>query len=197
MGKRSFLLALGLAIGSLCMQAQDVKYAQTVISLPGESSEWEWLSTEIGRYVQKKDSADIDYFEYDSHPQYKVSNEFYVFDSNGNLVHCHNLPEYGTELRNYLISNVLMEDFEKDKAGSGLSEVELEDVKSNISSIANYTFDFDGFGETASPVMNYISKLYLAKKDIFIQKAIAERDGDNSFSFSIGNGNVAYTLYCN
>lgn len=196
MGKRNFILVLILAMFSLCSFSQDIQYAQAIITLPDENSEWYRLNEEIGRYVSKKDSSDIDHFIYDSHPQYEVSNDFYVFNKEGELVHCHNMPTYDASIRNFFISNVLIDDFEKDKGNSGLSEDELKEVESNISSIANYTFDFDGYGDTTSPVMNYISRLYLAKKNIFIEHPQPCRDGDTSFSFFLGKGEESYKLCC-
>lgn len=204
MGKGRFIMALAIAMFCLGSFSKDIKNTQTerdypLIDYPYliENSDWFWLNEEIGKYEPKKDSADIDHFVYASHPQYEVSNEFYVFDKAGNLVHCHNVPMYDTNLRNYFISNILMADFEKNKKRSGLSANELENVKSHISSIAKYTFDFDGYTETTSPVMNYISKMYLARKDNFIGQPIVIREGDNSFYFIIGKGNHAYSLTCN
>lgn len=204
MGKRRLIMALALAMVCLCAFSRDIKNTQTerdypLIDYPYliEDSDWFWLNEEIGKYEPKKDSTNIDHFVYESHPQYKVSNEYYVFDKAGNLVHCHNAPVFGTGVRNYFISNVLMSDFENGKGSSGLSAEQLDEVKSDISGIANYTFDFDGFPETTSPVMNYISKLYLARKNIFIVQPILIREGDNSFCFVLGKGDNTYSLTCN
>lgn len=151
------------------------------------AEDWSWLQTEQGKYVRAADSSDIDYYSYKSHPQYRVSSRYFVFDNQGKLVYSHLKPVLSLEDMNVIISKVLMNTFNKDKAKNKLPKDVVEEIETGINQIVGYKFQFLGYGETSSTSMNYISEKYDQVKE-YLKTLISEnRISDNSFMFCLGD----------